>query len=81
MRLIFFGLWLVFLLPAQAEPRQSLVPGGIAIIPLVADEPQDYRFRGKPVLVADIGGVPSALVGLPLGLQPGEHYIERRDSG
>ena len=81
MRLIFFAVLLALSLPAQAEPRQSLVPGGVAIIPLDADEPLDYRFRGKPVLVTRIAGAISALVGLPLNLKPGEHYIEQRDSG
>ena len=68
-------------LPAAAQPRQSLVPGGLAIIALAADDPRDFRFRGKPVLVTDINDNPSALVGLPLGLKPGEHFIEARADG
>jgi murein DD-endopeptidase MepM/ murein hydrolase activator NlpD len=68
------------LAPAQAQPRQSLVPGGIAIIGLEQGSDNDYRFAGKPVLVTRIDGIPSALVGLPLSLKPGEHYIEKRSA-
>ena len=66
---------------AQAQPRQSLVPGGIAIIPLESGDQSGYRFRKKPVLVASIDGRPSAVVGLPLNLRAGEHFIEKSDSG
>lgn len=69
------------LIPAAAQPRQSLVPGGIAVIELGQDDPRDFRFRGKPVLVTRVNGVPNALVGLPLSLKPGEHFIEARLSG
>jgi murein DD-endopeptidase MepM/ murein hydrolase activator NlpD len=63
---------------AQSQPRQLLVPGGIAIIDLEPGDDPTYRFRGKPVLVTRIEGTPSALVGLPLSLKPGEHFIENR---
>ena len=63
----------------QSAPRQSLVPGGIAIVALGDDSKLDYRFRGKPVLIAEIDGVTSAVVGLPLSLEPGEYHIEARD--
>jgi len=75
--LILFGLLAA---QAQAQPRQSLVPGGIAIISLEQENTTNYRFRDKPVLIAKIDGVPSALVGLPLNLRPGEYFIEARDS-
>jgi murein DD-endopeptidase MepM/ murein hydrolase activator NlpD len=72
---------LILLAPlAQAQPRQSLVPGGIAIFPLQPGDESGYRFRDKPVLVARIDGKPSAVVGLPLNLGSGEHYIEKRDA-
>jgi len=74
-------LLLFFLVPAGAAPRQSLVPGGVAVIGLGQDNPLDYRFRGKRVLITPIKGVPSALVGLPLNLKPGEHFIEARGNG
>ena len=80
MRAALLLLMLLYLLPAGAQPRQSLVPGGIAVIELGSDDPTEYRFRGKPVLITQIAGVPSALVGLPLSLKPGEHYIEARAS-
>ncbi len=73
LRLIFFVFWFVLAFPVQAEPRQSLVPDGVVIILLDTGGPLDYRFRGKPVSVADIGGDTGALIGLPLSLKPGEH--------
>lgn len=81
MRSLLLTLLLLCLPLAQAQPRQSLVPGGIAIIPLDAGELDGYRFRKKPVLVASIDGRPSAVVGLPLNLPAGEHFIEKRSSG
>lgn len=81
MRLTLLLLLSIFLLPAAAQPRQSLVPGGIAIIKLAEDDPREYSFRGKPVLVTRVNGVTSALVGLPLSLKPGEHFIEAGDGG
>jgi murein DD-endopeptidase MepM/ murein hydrolase activator NlpD len=79
----FFVLTLLIILPtlAQALPRESLVPGGVAIIRLDSNDEAGYRFRNKPVLVARIDGKPSALVGLPLSLAVGEHFIEKKDSG
>jgi murein DD-endopeptidase MepM/ murein hydrolase activator NlpD len=78
----FLLLSLLILLPslAQALPRQSLVPGGIAIIRLDSGDDSGYLFRNKPVLVARIDGKPSAIVGLPLSLRAGEYFIEKRDS-
>ncbi|MDH3387320.1 MAG: hypothetical protein OEN02_05380 [Gammaproteobacteria bacterium] len=75
--LILFGLVAA---QAQAQPRRSLVPGGIAIIALEPEDTANYRFRNKSVLIAKIDGAPSALVGLPLNLKPGEYFIEARDS-
>ncbi|MBT8435144.1 MAG: M23 family peptidase, partial [Gammaproteobacteria bacterium] len=69
-----------FLLSAQAQPRQLLVPGGIAIINLEPGNDSGYRFREKPVLVTKIEGKPAALVGLPLSLKAGEHFIEKRSA-
>ena len=78
MRILLLVLLVFHLSSAQSEPRQLLVPGGVAIIDLEAGDDSTYRFRGKPVLVTQIEGSPSALVGLPLSLQPGEHFIENR---
>ena len=78
LRILLLVLSLSYLLSAQAQPRQSLVPGGVAIIPLEPGNDSGYRFLDKPVLVTKIEGKPRALVGLPLNLGPGEHFIERR---
>ena len=73
---------LIFYLPlAYAQPRQSLVPGGVAMIKLDPDDVGGYLFRKKPVLVTQIDGEPTALVGLPLSLSVGEHFIEKSDAG
>lgn len=59
-----------------ALPRESRVPGGIAIIPLEQDKgkPQ-FTFRDKPVMVTRLKGQSVAVVGLPLSLKPGEYHI------
>ena len=62
----------------QAQPRQLLVPGGIAIIDLEQNNSIGFQFRGKPVLTTRIDGIPRAIVGLPLNLKPGEHFIQKR---
>ena len=79
LRVFLTALLLTALIPAQAAPRQSLVPGGIAIIALDGERDPHYRFLGKPVLIAEIDGVKSAVVGLPLNLKPGEYHIESSD--
>lgn len=77
MRILLLTLLVFYLSSAQSQPRQLLVPGGIAIVKLeVGDEPA-YRFLGKPVLVTRINGTPSVVIGLPLSLQPGEYSIEK----
>ncbi|MDC1288396.1 peptidoglycan DD-metalloendopeptidase family protein, partial [Gammaproteobacteria bacterium] len=71
---------LIFYLPlAYSQPRQSLVPGGVAIIELEEDDASGYQFGNKPVLITKINGKPSAVVGLPLSLSAGEHFVEKRD--
>ncbi len=78
MRILLLVLLVFYLSSAQSQPRQLLVPGGVAIIDLEPGDDSTYRFRGKPVLVTQIEGMPSALVGLPLSLQAGEYFIENR---
>jgi murein DD-endopeptidase MepM/ murein hydrolase activator NlpD len=80
LRILLLILLIFHLSSALSEPRQSLVPGGVAIINLEAGDDSAYSFRGKPVLVTRIEGTPSALVGLSLSLQPGEYYIEKRSA-
>ncbi|MEE8364923.1 MAG: peptidoglycan DD-metalloendopeptidase family protein [Gammaproteobacteria bacterium] len=74
----FFLIW-ALVLPASeliAGPRQSLVPGGIALIELDrSDKAPHFSFKGKPVLVATLDNKFVAIVGLPLNLKPGEYYI------
>jgi len=51
-------------------PRESRVPGGIALLPLPADSPQDTQvwFGKQPVWVlTDSGGHRVAVIGIPLG--------------
>lgn len=76
-------LWSLFSLllgaPAQAQelPRQSLVPGGIAIVPITPDrEPAPMvHFEGNRVMVVRHGGQWEAVVGLPLTLVPGPQVV------
>lgn len=60
-----------------AFPKQSLVPGGIALVNFKrADKMPNFTFKGKPVLIALHQGKSIAIVGLPLNLKPGEHFIQ-----
>ncbi|MGB5261543.1 MAG: peptidoglycan DD-metalloendopeptidase family protein [Gammaproteobacteria bacterium] len=63
--------------PAHALSLDSTpVPGGIAIVALPDTvDPASARYRDKQVLVADIDGQPSAVIGLSLGTQPGRHFL------
>jgi len=81
LRLLLLLLLISYLPVAHSLPRQSLVPGGVAVIELDPDDEIGYQFLNKPVLVTRIDGKPVALVGLPLSLKTGEHFIEKRDSG
>jgi len=81
LRILLLIFSLSYLLSAQAQPRQLLVPGGIAIINLEPGNDSGYQFRNKPVLVTKIEGKRAALVGLPLSLKAGEHFIEQRSAG
>ena len=60
----------------SAFPKESLVPGGVAIVELgnSTKVPQFY-FRDKPVLIALSNNSYFAIVGLPLSLKPGEYFI------
>ena len=59
-----------------AFPKASLVPGGVAVIDLgnSTNIPQ-FKFRLKPVLITQSDNSYFAIVGLPLGLKPGEYFI------
>ena len=57
-------------------PQESRVPGGIAVIPLgEASETPHVSYQGKPVMVVERDGW-HAVVGIPLGAEPGEQQIE-----
>jgi murein DD-endopeptidase MepM/ murein hydrolase activator NlpD len=61
----------------EAFPKQSLVPGGIALVDLKrVDKTPKFTFKGKPVLTVLHQEKSIAIVGLPLNLKPGEHYIQ-----
>jgi len=61
---------------ALAMPQQSLVPGGIAIIPLDSDAGEaKFSFRNKPVLITRHQDKTVAIVGLSLSIKPGEYFI------
>ena len=65
-------------MPAAAIdiPATAAVPGGVALIelPASASAPR-ASFNGKPVMVLADGDAYAALVGLPLGLEPGTHQL------
>ncbi|MGR9101209.1 MAG: peptidoglycan DD-metalloendopeptidase family protein [Gammaproteobacteria bacterium] len=63
---------------ANSLPKTSSVPGGIVALPLAdasAPAPQAY-FEKAQVMVIESGGMWTALVGLPLGIEPGAHHVE-----
>lgn len=63
--------------PTHAEPRESRVPGGVALVDLgPASTPRpSARFNDKPVLIREREGRWQAVVGLPLGLEAGTHPL------
>jgi murein DD-endopeptidase MepM/ murein hydrolase activator NlpD len=63
-------------------PQPLAVPGGIAIVPLSADDgpaPRAY-FESQRVMVVRHNHQWQAVVGLPLGLPPGNHSLRARRS-
>ena len=57
------------------------VPGGIAVIALPDDvKPATARYRDRQVLVTDVNGRKSAVVGLSLGTKPGRHFLQVENS-
>ncbi len=61
-------------------PRDSRVPGGIAVVPLGDVSPTEVAprvaFRGSPVLVIAHGGQWVAVIGIPLDTAPGRHVFD-----
>ena len=65
------------LLHAVGLPDSAPVPGGVAIIQLPASPATPrVRFQDKAVMVPHDTGTWTAVVGLPLGLQPGTHQLK-----
>lgn len=80
MRNKLLALCLLLTLPAvaaaEAMPRASAVPGGIAIVELGDYEDRPEAFYGKrQVMVKRLNGKWTALVGLPLSAKPGTHTL------
>lgn len=74
--LIVAGVALMLSTQLLAFPKESRVPGGIAIIKLANDQgAPHFRFNKKPVLITQKAGQNVAIVGLPLSLKPGEYFI------
>lgn len=65
---------------AQELPRESLVPGGVAVIPLGENpsSPPEASFDGRRVLVIQSDGLWHAVVGLGLSTVPGEQKLHTR---
>ena len=81
-RLHFLLLSLLFsqALFAAQLPRAEPVPGGVAVIPLPDQaQPPLVTFNGNRTLTVEHDERWHALVGLPLGLEPGEHHIRVGD--
>lgn len=74
---------LLFSVPVQAQtlPRESPVPGGIAVVPVAAEtEPApEVYFNDQRVLVVPHAGKWQAVVGLPLSLSPGPQAVQVND--
>ena len=64
--------------PVHALAPDSMpVPGGIAIIKLPENvDPASARYRDRKILVTDIDGSKSAVIGLSLGTKPGRHFLK-----
>lgn len=79
MRRCAVGLWLLWLVlisaSVQAFPRDSRVPGGIAVIELNQAPKETLKFRNERVTVVQKAGKHLALVGLSLSLKPGIYHL------
>jgi len=62
-------------------PRQSNVPGGVAIIPLGSKAPERVSFNNQQVMVLHTDDQWHAVVGIPLSSNPGIHRLELAMSG
>ncbi len=70
-------------LAAVELPRERVVPGGVALLPVVADDDQTPQvfYRGERVMVLASTQGWTAVVGIPLEAKPGRHEIEVGSEG
>ncbi|BAZ93643.1 hypothetical protein TspCOW1_14170 [Thiohalobacter sp. COW1] len=79
--LLLFSLLFSQALVAAQLPKADPVPGGMAVIPLPElTQPPRVTFNGNRTLTVRHDNRWHALVGLPLGLEPGEHRIQVADA-
>lgn len=59
-------------------PQHAAVPGGVVRLTLPVPDTQGVRvtYQDKPVLIRKQGKEVTAIVGLPLSAQPGEHVVD-----
>jgi murein DD-endopeptidase MepM/ murein hydrolase activator NlpD len=64
-------------------PRQSLVPGGVALVPIqgAADDPPKVTFDSAPVMVLRKDDHWLAVIGIPLSAQPGPMKVDIEQRG
>lgn len=76
MKRIFFLLLLTASYSVFAFPKDSRVPGGVAIIDLGhQSEKPHFTFNKKPILAINQNNNWQLIVGLPLNLKAGEYYV------
>ena len=75
--------WSIAATPAAGLPRESRVPGGVALVAVApADEPQPVVTRdGANVWTVKRGASWIAVVGFPLSTAPGEHSVSVSRNG
>lgn len=64
--------------PAIELPMQQIVPGGVALLPISTPAntaPPRAHYNGKPVMMVQNQNQWYAVVGVPLGTEPGEQQI------
>jgi murein DD-endopeptidase MepM/ murein hydrolase activator NlpD len=75
-------------LPALADdsfvvPRVSAVPGGVVTIKLAGtpEDPPTVAFNGRPVMVVRQADQWLAILGIGLGIEPGDYHVDVKQSG
>jgi murein DD-endopeptidase MepM/ murein hydrolase activator NlpD len=68
---------------AFVAPRVAAVPGGVVTFRLAGapDAPPSVAFNGRPVMVVRQNGLWLAVLGIGLGIEPGEHHIDVVQAG